>query len=151
MMPIAVDGNNLLHRLPLSQRTRAEVRRQALEIVRNETVQVVIVFDGPPPRGAPATEHLGRVTIRYSGADSADDVIFNLIPGGRGASQWVVVTDDRDLGARVRGKGADVRKLAEWRSRRPPTRRADFQSRLSSREIAEWEEYFAARDEADDP
>jgi hypothetical protein len=149
-MPIAVDGNNLLHRLPPSQRTRAEVRRQALGIVRNETVQVVIVFDGPPPEGSPATEHLGRVTIRYSGAVSADDVIFDLIPGGRGASQWVVVTDDRALGARARGKGANVRSLAEWRSRRPPTRRADSQSRLSPREIAEWEQYFSSRDETDD-
>jgi len=149
-MPIAVDGNNLLHHLPPSQRTRAEVRRRALEIVRNETVQVVVVFDGPPPQGSPETEHLGRVTVRYSGAVSADDVILGIIPGGRGASQWVVVTDDRALGARARGKGAGVRTLAEWRSRRPPIRRTDFQPRLSSHEIAEWEEYFSGRDETDD-
>lgn len=150
-MPIAVDGNNLLHRLPPSQRTRAEVRRQALEIVRHETVQVVIVFDGPPPEGSPATEHLGRVTIRYSGAVSADDVIFDLIPAGRGASQWVVVTDDRALGARARGKGAGVRTLAEWsRRRRRPARQEDVDPRMSSREIAEWEEYFSSRDETDD-
>ncbi len=149
-MPIAVDGNNLLHRLPPSQRTRADVRRLTLEVVRNETIQIVVVFDGPPPPGSPVTEHLGRVTIRYSGAVSADDMIFELIPDGRSASQWVVVTDDRALGARARGKGAVVRTLAEWRSRRPPPSRTDFQSRLSSNEIAEWQEYFSARDETDD-
>ena len=149
-MPIVVDGNNLLHRLPPSQRTRADVRRRALEIVRNETVHVVVVFDGPPPEGSPETEHLGRVTVRYSGALAADDVIVELIPNGRGATQWVVVTDDRALGERARGKGAGVRSLAEWRSRRPPVRRTDVQPRLSSREIAEWEEYFSARGETDD-
>jgi hypothetical protein len=149
-MPIAVDGNNLLHSLPPSQRTRADVRRRALEVVRNETVQVFVVFDGPPPQGSPVIEHLGRVTVRYSGAAAADDVILELIPDGRSASQWVVVTDDRALGVRARGKGAGVRTLAEWRSRRPPSRRADLQPRLSSNEIAEWEQYFSARDETDD-
>jgi predicted RNA-binding protein with PIN domain len=149
-MPIVVDGNNLLHSLPQSQRTRADVRRRALEIVRHETVQVVVVFDGPPPQGSPATEHLGRVTVRYSGAVAADDVIFDLVPEGRSAAQWVLVTDDRALGERVRGKGAGVRTLAEWRNRRPPARRAEFQPKLSSRDIAEWEEYFSTRDEIDD-
>ncbi len=149
-MPIAVDGNNLLHRLPPAQRTRAEVRRRVLEIVRNETIQVIVVFDGPPPGGSPATEHLGRATVRYSGAVAADDVIVGLIPGGRDASQWVVVTDDRALGARARAMGAGVRTLAEWRGRRRQGTRTDVQPRLSSREITEWEEYFSTRDETDD-
>ena len=146
-MPVVVDGNNLLHSLPPQHRSRADVRRHALDLVRRESLQVVVVFDGPPPQGSPATEHLGRVTVRYSGAAAADDVIIEMVPAGREASQWVVVTDDRALRARARSKGTSVRTLAEWRGRRPAARRSSQESRLSSHEIAQWEEFFAHGDD----
>ena len=142
-MPVIVDGNNLLHSLPRPHRSRADVRKRALDLVRHEALKVVVVFDGPPPEGMPPTEHLGRVTIRYSAAAAADDVIIGMLPGGKAASQWVVVTDDRGLQARVRSKGAEVRTLAQWRGRRPERRPSSHESRLSSHEIAEWEEYFS--------
>ncbi len=142
-MPVVVDGNNLLHSLPPQQRSRADVRRHALDLVRRESLRVFLVFDGPPPQGSPATEHLGRVTVRYAGTAAADDVIIEMLPAGRAAAQWVVVTDDRALRVRARGKGAGVRTLAEWRGRRPPPRRSGHESQLSSHEIARWEEFFA--------
>jgi uncharacterized protein YaiI (UPF0178 family) len=144
-MPILLDGNNLLHRLPGSQRTRAEVRRQVLDITRRETVSVTVVFDGPPPVGAPPREALGKVTVIYSGSRSADDVILDLLPPGSAAGQWSVVTDDRGLASRVKGRGAKVRRLADWRGRRrqKAPARARAESKLSSNEIAEWESYFA--------
>lgn len=150
-MPIVVDGNNLLHSLPSRHRSRADVRSRALELVRNESVRIVVVFDGPPPQGSPADEHLGRVTVRYSGAASADDLIIGLIPGGRAAAQWVVVTDDRSLRERARSRGAGVRTLAEWRGRRQPgKRRGVHESKLSSRDIADWESYFSTGGERED-
>jgi predicted RNA-binding protein with PIN domain len=149
-MPVIVDGNNLLHRLPRPQRSRAEVRQRTLELVRHEALKVVVVFDGPPPEGSPLTEHLGRVTVRYSAAAAADDLIIDMVPEGRAASQWVVVTDDRGLRARARSKGASVRTLDQWRGRRPQARRPHHESRLSSHEIAEWEEYFSSGGESDE-
>lgn len=144
-MPIVIDGNNLLHSLPAAERRRDAVRRRALEAVRGEGLDLRVVFDGPPPSGRPAVEHLGRVTVVYAGSASADDVIVGLIPSGRAAAQWVVVTDDRALGGRVRGRGASVRSVAQWCvRRRPPRRRAPSEPRLSSREVAEWEEFFAS-------
>ena len=147
-MPILLDGNNLLHRLPRAQRTRAEVRKQVLDITRRETVSVTVVFDGPPPDGAPSRESLGRVTVIYSGSRAADDVIFDLLPSGSAAGQWSVVTDDRGLATRVKDRGAKVRRLAEWRGRRrqKAPARARAESKLSSNEIAEWEDYFSERD-----
>ena len=149
-MPVVVDGNNLLHSLPPQHRSRADVRRHALDLVRRESLQIFVVFDGPPPQGSPATEHLGRVTIRYAGTTAADDVIIEMLPAGREAAQWVVVTDDRALRARARSKGTTVRTLAEWRGRRPPARRSKHESRLSSHEIAQWEEFFARGGETED-
>lgn len=143
-MPLAIDGNNLLHNLPATARSRSGVRRQVLDAVRHEGLQVTVVFDGPPPAGSPSIEHLGRVTVRYSGATSADDVILSLIPAGRAASQWVVVTNDRGLSERAKQRGARARSLVEWRGRRPvkPGRRA-MEPPMSAREIAEWEAFFA--------
>lgn len=148
-MPIIIDGNNLLHRLPRAQRTRAAVRNQVLDATRHERVSVTVVFDGPPPDGASSRESLGNVTVIYAGSRSADDVIVELIPAGKAASQCSVVTDDRGLAARARDRGASVRPLAEWRRRRrgtPRPGRPRTESKLSSREVAEWEAYFSQRD-----
>lgn len=142
-MPLLVDGNNLLHRLPTTSRTRSAVRALVLDATRHERMSVVVVFDGPPPDGSPEREALGRVTVVYSGTAAADDVIIRRIPDGAGARQWVVVTDDRGLAGRAREQGAAVRTLGEWsaRPRRAPSRK-HTEAKLSSREVAEWEEIF---------
>lgn len=114
-------------------------------------MQVVLIFDGPPPEGSPVTEHLGRLTVQYSGTATADDVIVGMVPGGRSASQWVVVTNDLGLRDRARAKGAGVRTLAEWRGRRRPRKpRSFYESKLSSHDIADWEEYFSSESERED-
>ena len=119
-----------------------------LEATRNERMSVTVVFDGQPPEGMSARESLGNVTVVYSGSRSADDVIVGMIPSGSAAGQWSVVTDDRGLADRVRDRGARVRRLTEWRGRRrqKTPARARAESKLSSNEIAEWEDYFSERD-----
>jgi hypothetical protein len=142
-MPILLDGNNLLHRLPASDRSRSSVRKLVLDATRHERMSVVVVFDGPPPAGAPDHEPLGRAVVVYSGSVAADEVIIGRIPAGQAARQWSVVTDDRGLAARARRLGATSRTLREWMARSrlaPPRPRTE--PRLSSREVAEWEEFF---------
>jgi hypothetical protein len=147
-MPILIDGNNLLHRLPRADRSRAAVRREVLEATRYETMSVTVVFDGPAPSGAPERESLGRVTVVYAGGRSADDVIVAMIPTGGRAKQWSVITDDRGLADRARAAGASTRRLAAWRGRRrpPQPRRPRVEPKLSSRDIADWEAFFSDRD-----
>jgi predicted RNA-binding protein with PIN domain len=144
-MPILVDGNNLLHRLAGADQSRAAVRKQVLDATRHETVSVTVVFDGPPPAGAPTRENLGRITVAYAGEQTADDVIVGMIPPGVAASQWSVVTNDRGLALRVKDRGGKVRSLAEWQGRRrqKSPARPRVESKLSSREIAEWEDFFS--------
>jgi len=148
-MPIILDGNNLLHRMPRADRSRSAVRMQVLEITRRESMSVTVVFDGPPPAGVPAKEALGNVTVIYAGQRTADDVIFSLLPSGPAAKQWSVVTDDRGLAIRVKDRGAKVRRLAEWqgRPRQKTPARPRVESKLSSREVSEWESFFADRPE----
>ena len=137
-MPILIDGNNLLHRLPRHDRSREQVRRLVLDACRRERMKVAVVFDGPPPAGGRVREELGAVTVVYAGTRSADDVIIGRLPGGAAARDWVVVTDDRELQQRARDKGAAIRTLAEWQKKRsPPPPKPRVESKLSSREVAE--------------
>ena len=143
-MPILLDGNNLLHRLPKTNRSRAEIRRLVLEATRHEQSKLIVVFDGPPPAGGRSEESLGRVTVLYSAPKSADDVIIARLPRAAAARNWVVVTDDRELARRVRERGAEVRRLREWQSKRSrPPRRQPAEPKLSSHEVEDWERYFA--------
>lgn len=147
-MPVIIDGNNLLHSLPSREQNRDSVRRRALDTVRQGGMSLTVVFDGPPPVGSPDPEHLGRLTIRYSGASSADDLILRLLrKSGRG-SEWVVITDDRALRACASEQGAQVRTLKEWQSRRSrEPRRISREPKLSSREVADWETFFSSRED----
>lgn len=150
-MPVVIDGNNLLHSLPSGSQNRSEVRRQVLDAVRNEKMHIIVVFDGPPGDGSPAVEHLGTVTIRFSGEITADEAILNLLREGR-ASDVVVVTDDRELQRRVRDRGGKIRLLAEWRRRRPrKTRPKTHEAKLSSHDVADWEAYFSTSGDTEDP
>jgi hypothetical protein len=152
-MPIAIDGNNLLHTLPHPHRSRDEVRRAVLDQCRREKMSVTVVFDGPPPGGAPATEHLGRVTILYSGSNSADDVIIGILGSAGSARSWSVVTNDQNLAARARERGASIRTLAQWKGRRGTKSnltRARPKPPLRPNEVRDWEQVFSNREEPPD-
>lgn len=148
-MPILIDGNNLLHALPPGERSRDSVRRLILDQTRRERITVTVVFDGPPPEGASDRENLGAITIVYSGATTADDVIARRIPRGPAARSWTVVTNDRELAQRVTMHGATVRGVKAWLSRkgRPQGRtRVRTEAPLSKAEVEDWERYFEGKD-----
>ena len=151
-MPILLDGNNLLYDLPQRDRCREDVRRMVLDRVRHERQRVIVVFDGPPPTGSPPRESLGSVTVVWAGARSADDVIIATLPESAPARQWVVVTDDRGLARQARARGAEIRRLAEWRNRSPT--RDDTPDRAPDPphpgDLMSWESYFRSRREDDD-
>lgn len=149
-MPILVDGNNLLHRLPHRYRDRPELRRLCLDLVRRDGLQLLLVFDGQPPAGSPPRESLGRLTILYAAPRTADDAIIASLPPAPRARSFVVVTDDRELGLRARRAGASVRPLRDWWPKLLAT--GPDRSReggLSADEVAEWEELFSGPRQGD--
>ncbi len=139
-MPVLLDGNNLLHRLPQDRRSRKDVRRAALDLVRREGVRVTVVFDGPPPAGTPEREALGSVTVVYAGSSSADEVILRRVSGAR-RGQLTVVTDDRELARRARQAGARVQPVASWLDKLTVPDR-EKPAALSPTDLADWEDYF---------
>src|SRR5688572_33094547 len=70
---------------------------------RAKRTRVTCVFDGlePPSFG----KHLGSVSVAFSGARSADELIIERAASGRG---WSIVTSDRGLAARVQRRQVEV-------------------------------------------
>ena len=111
-----VDGTNLLHamtNLPGDRQPPAAVIGRLRGVIPPET-SIVLVFDGPTESGVRGERIAGGLTVRYSGRRSADAVILQLVDDaaiwseadGPGAAMVLVVTDDRELRARLHRKGA---------------------------------------------
>jgi predicted RNA-binding protein with PIN domain len=102
-MPWIVDGSNVLGAARAATDAKRELVRALGRFARAKRTRVVCVFDGVAPEHFGT--HLGGVTVVFSDARSADDLIVARVANGRG---WNVVTSDRALGARVAGRNVAV-------------------------------------------
>jgi hypothetical protein len=110
---LMVDGTNLLHALSTSpERAPAAALVGRLRGVVPPTVTIEIVFDGLPDPGLRGELIASGVMVRYSGRRSADAVLLALVAevhdtdGAEATARILVVTDDLDLRARLRVRGA---------------------------------------------
>jgi YacP-like NYN domain-containing protein len=104
---LIVDGSNLL---PALARTAAAVPPAALigrlRAAIPPRIGVELVFDGPPDAGLRGERIAAGVTVRNAGRRTADEVIVDLVGHRSDAVAVLVVTDDRELAALVRERGA---------------------------------------------
>ncbi len=108
-----VDGYNVLHAAVLGGKDRSQWwtgsrRRELLERVSgfdgDADTEIWIVFDGPDDPGAEA-EPLGP---RCVFAVSADDWLVDRVKSAEDPSEIAVVTADRRVAGRARGRGAQI-------------------------------------------
>jgi len=106
-----VDGYNVLHTAVLGGKDRSQWwtgsrRRELLERASgfDADAEVWIVFDGPDDSGA-TTESSGP---RCVFADSADDWLVDRVRRAEDPAEIAVVTADRQVAGRARGRGARV-------------------------------------------
>jgi len=106
-----VDGYNVLHAAVLVGRDRSQWwtgsrRRELLERVSgfDADAEVWIVFDGPDDSGAEAELPGPRCVF----ADSADDWLVDRVRRAEDPSEIAVVTADRQVAGRARGRGARI-------------------------------------------
>jgi len=106
-----VDGYNVLHAAVLGGRDRSQWwtesrRRELLERVSGFDVdaEIWIVFDGPDDSGT-ADEPRGP---RCVFAASADDWLVDRVRSAEDPSEIAVVTADRKVAGRARGRGARI-------------------------------------------
>lgn len=144
-MPYLLDGDNLVG-AALGRRGEAERDALVSEIagrLRRTKARVVLYFDGPG-RGS----SLGNLTVRFSGASSADDAIVREIAASPRARETTVVTADRGLSRRARDAGAQAVTPAEFWDRfgagaktgaaRPEEKPVD---------VEDWLRWFAEKDD----
>lgn len=105
-MSWVIDGNNLLGRAGAS-RDAADSKRQLIRALANfaraRRTKVACYFDGSEPEDF--GRHLGSVSVIFSGARSADELIVKKVATGSG---WKVVTADRALAARIQRRQVEV-------------------------------------------
>lgn len=105
-MPWLVDGSNVLGAMRVdrhSERSKRHLVKLLASFARAKRTRVTCFFDGPEPGSF--ARGLGSVTVVFSGARSADDLIVERARSGRG---WSVVTSDAGLAGRVRGRHVEV-------------------------------------------
>ena len=105
-MPYLVDGNNLIgreRRARASDDDRSALVREISDRLRRTRARVLVFFDG-----AGETVSLGSLSVRFSGAVTADDAIVRELARSRTPREETVVTADRGLAQRARDGGARV-------------------------------------------
>jgi hypothetical protein len=103
---LIVDGANVLHAL---SRTPGPVPPAALvgrlRAIVPAGVGITVVLDGSPEHGLHIRQVASGVEVRYSGRETADEMIAHLIEQAGDAEGVLVVTDDIDLGNTIRHAG----------------------------------------------
>jgi len=111
-MPVLIDGDNLLHAArgvadDAQSASRAWLCRLLTSWDPQGLHHVTIFFDGvrPDSPGDGPTE-AGRLTIRYSDAWTADDLIIEAIESSSASRRLVVVSSDRAVRTAARRRRA---------------------------------------------
>ena len=101
-----IDGSNVLGAMRADRQaveSKRELTRLVASFSRARRARVTLFFDGPEP--ANFARHLGSATVVFTGKRKADEVIVEQARSARDAH---VVTNDRELAARVGGRRIEV-------------------------------------------
>jgi hypothetical protein len=110
---LLIDGTNLLHVLT----RRSGPAPQAaligrLRAIVPPSIGIELVFDGAPERGMRGERVAAGLLVRHAGRRTADELLLALVDearaavGAEGTAGLLVVSDDHDLRAKLRAKGA---------------------------------------------
>ena len=138
-MPILIDGHNLIGRSPALSLQDSDDEMRLVRMLMSYQARtgraITVVFDPGGAHSLAQTRTHGRITVVFAThGGSADAVITRRVQRSRNASEWLVVTSDRELadtvvrlGARVRSVEAFAEELAgprgaspEWKDTPPP-------------------------------
>jgi predicted RNA-binding protein with PIN domain len=144
-VPYWFDGNNLIGQ-PVAVSARERNTRKAFlatlsQYARARRTRVSVYFDGDDPeRSNPPA----RVEIRYCAPLTADEAILRDLRGRRSPAEVIVVTNDRELGARCRGEGASCIPWSDFSARlRHAVSNADrMEQKEEVARLQDWAEYF---------
>lgn len=130
-----IDGSNVLGRMRLDRESadaKRELARRIAVHLKGGNHRAVLFFDGgPPPQFRPGT---GSVAVRFGNGRPADDLI--LLEAEK-LPRCTVVTSDRSLAARVRGRRVELIESAAFAASLSEVERAE-----SGQMNEDWEAFF---------
>ena len=140
-----LDGNNILGVATSAPRGEGDREQLLHRLLRLRLPKpCTVVFDGPPPGPAVASEFgMGSVRVVYAGNRTADELILSRIkPGDH------VVTADRDLAIRSRGLRARTVNPREFLGGLKPAATTHGEEKPSDTavDVDDWMEYFGKED-----
>ncbi len=144
-MPYWFDGNNLIGQPAAVSAKERGTRRAFLSVLseyaRARRTRVSVYFDGDDRdrSGQPP-----RVEVRYCAPLSADEAMLRDLRGRRSPAEIIVVTNDRELGARCRCEGAASITWQQFTARlgsalKSPIRKEEKEESVR---LEEWAAYF---------
>ena len=141
-VPYLVDGNNVVgaeRRGAASDDGRDALVREIANRLRATQARVVLFFDG---RGNSAS--LGSLSVRYSGASTADDAIVHEVERSSRPQEMIVVTADQGLARRTRDGGGRTISPAEfWKKFGAPTRPAAVPAAEGRVDVDDWMKWLS--------
>jgi len=160
VVPVLVDGNNVMHALADAgvDAGRSMLCELLIRYGARRDVAVGVVFDGSPPRPDEAKRIADpHISIRYSGGRTADEVLADLIRASSAPRALTVVSSDRGVQRQARRRRCRVVDSATFARRLtaepPPPAEPDEPAAkrrgLSDGQAARWIEEFGIGD-ADD-
>lgn len=156
-MPYIIDGHNLIGKIPGLRLDDLDDEQALIELLQNFCLRtgknVEVYFDHSASGHARASVH-GRVTARFvrSGETADQAIARRLKRGGRSASNWTVVTSDREVqnaakSARARLIGSE--EFSQELLAEKETPGAEETPQISSTEVDEWLDLFGGTDESE--
>ncbi|MBI2921392.1 MAG: NYN domain-containing protein [Planctomycetes bacterium] len=150
----AIDGYNLLFACRIEDGTEPDFEKQRealLGRIRRLKDPATVFFDAAkaPPGLTRSPEGRGKLAIVYVREGTADDAIVNWLKGQQRPNEVRVVTNDRELGGRVRGLHGKVASVEEFlKSVDPEQLEGKEKPRITSSEARKWAEEFGVDPDA---
>ncbi len=154
-MPYMIDGHNLIGAHPGISLDDPEDELQLVQALQafagRKGRSIWVYFDGADP-ASPKSLRAGRVQARFvTPPRTADDAICAHLRRLKGeASNWTVVSSDREVsqiarqvGARVLSSQEFIQRLAEAYDEQPEEKPA---ANLTAEELETWQRIFRTRD-----
>ena len=145
-MPYWFDGNNLIGQSAAVAKADRQTRQAFLSTLssyhKSGGGKFLVYFDGDDPSRSSMPP---GVAVRYSAPESADAAILRRLKEIQHPSEFIVVTNDRELMARCRNAGAaalDWRQFISKMQSRPVLQSRKTKDLPERVDVDDWMRYF---------